>query len=93
MQLGLFARFWNKVWTKFGKDGDDKTWESNKVKLLGVTVDKKLRFGSHIANIYLKANYKLTVLTTVANVLTFDEKPDSSFLVSQFKLPCGLDAL
>lgn len=93
MQLGLFALFWNKVWTKFGKDGDDKTWESNKVKLLGVTVDKKLRFGSHIANIYLKANYKLTVLTTVANVLTFDEKPDSSFLVSQFKLPCGLDAL
>ena len=93
MQLGLFARFWNKVWTKFGKDGDDKTWESNEVKLLGVTIDKKLRFGSHIANIYVKANYKLTVLSSLANLLTFDEKPDSSFFVSQFKLFVDLDSL
>ena len=35
---------------------NDKIWESNKVKLLGVTINNKLKFDSHIANICFKAN-------------------------------------
>ena len=40
-------------WTKIG---DDKIWASNKAKLLCVTIDNKLTFDSHIANICLKAD-------------------------------------
>ena len=35
----------------WGKTGDDKMWESNEVKLLGITIDDKLKFDSHNANI------------------------------------------
>ena len=37
----------NIVWKKIG---DDKILESNEVKLLGVTIGNKLKFGSHNAN-------------------------------------------
>ena len=40
----------------WAKVGDDKIWESKEVKLLGVAVDNKLKFDSHIANISFKAN-------------------------------------
>ena len=56
--------------TKIG----DKIWESNEVKLLGVTIDNKLKFDRHIANICFKANPKLSVLNALASLLTFDKK-------------------
>ena len=40
----------------WAKVGDDKIWESKEVKLLGVAVDNKLKFDSHIANISFKVN-------------------------------------
>ena len=39
----------NIVWKKIG---DDKILESNEVKLLGVTIGNKLKFGSHNANMW-----------------------------------------
>ena len=57
-------------WTKI----DDKIWGSNGVKLLGVTIDNKLKFDSHIANICFKANPKQSVLNALASLLTFDKK-------------------
>ena len=58
----------------WGKIGDDKMWKSNKVKLLGVTIDDKLRFDSHNANFCFKDNQKLSVLNRLASLLTFDKK-------------------
>ena len=46
-----------------------KIWESNEVKLLGVIIDNKLKFDSHIANICCKANQKLSVLSRLAGLL------------------------
>ena len=58
----------------WAKIGDDKIWESNKVELLGVTIDNKLKFDSHIANICFKTNQKLSALSRLAGLLTFDRK-------------------
>ena len=73
-----FARFWNKVTRLRGY------WESNEVKLLGVTIDNKLKLDSHIANICIKANQKLSVFSRLAG---FDEKwiLFKAFFDSQFK--------
>ena len=37
-----------KMWAKVG---NDKIWESNTVKLLGVTIDNQLKFNEHVLNI------------------------------------------
>ena len=47
-----YERNWAKI--------DDKIWESNKSKLLGVAINNKLK--SHIANICFKANQELNIL-------------------------------
>ena len=39
--------------------GGDKIWESADVKLLGVTIDRKLKFDKHVSKISSKANRKL----------------------------------
>ena len=56
------------------KVGDDKIWKSNKVKLLSLVIDNKLKFDNHIASICLKTNQKLSVLSGLADLLTFDRK-------------------
>ena len=60
-----------KVFTKIG---NYKIWENNEDKLLGVTIDNKLKFDSHIANICFKANEKLIVVSRLASLLTFGQK-------------------
>ena len=54
------------------KIGDDKIWESNEFKFLGVKIDNKLKFNSDIANIWFKANKKLSVLRRLAGMLYLD---------------------
>ena len=56
------------------KIDNDKICESNKVKLLHVAIDNKLKFDSHIANICFKFNQKLSSLSRLAGLLTFDKK-------------------
>ena len=57
-----FATFMNIVEHSWAKKGNDKIWESNKVKLPNITIDNKLKFDSDIANICFKASQKLYYL-------------------------------
>ena len=41
---------YEQMWVKIG---DDKIWESRTVKLLGITIDNKLKFDEHISNVYM----------------------------------------
>ena len=56
----------------WAKTVDDKIWESNKVKILGVTIGNKLRSDSHVASICFKANQRLNLLSRLETLLTFD---------------------
>ena len=72
------------MWEKLDRD---IVWESNDVKLLGITLDNNLKFDKHVSDIYSKANRKLNVLTRVVKSLPFKKrcflfKP---FIESQFK--------
>ena len=44
----------------------DIVWESNDVKLLGITLNNKLKFDKHVFNISSEGNRKLSALTRVA---------------------------
>ena len=72
---------------KWAKLDQDITWESNEVKLLGVTIDNNLRFDKHVSNICLKANRKLSALTRVAKFVPFGKRRIflNVFIESQFK--------
>ena len=48
--------------------------ESNDVELLGVTIDKNLRFDKHVRNLCLKANRMLSALTGVAKFVPFKKR-------------------
>ena len=47
--------------------GNDEIWESSNVKLLGVNIDRDLKFNEHMLNICSKANKKLTILIRMLN--------------------------
>ena len=49
--------------------GNEKITGSSSVKLLGITIDNKLNFNEHIANISKKANQKLQALARIAQYL------------------------
>ena len=46
---------------------DNTSWKSNKEVILGIAIDNKLTFNSHIKNICIKANQKLCALSEVSN--------------------------
>ena len=54
------------------------------MKLLGITLDKNLKFDKHLSNIYSKANRKLSALTRVPKFLPF-KKRRIVFTELQFK--------
>ena len=49
-------------------------WEKNKVVLLGLQIDSKLKFKDHVLNICSKAGRKLSTLTRMVNFLSFHKK-------------------
>ena len=49
--------------------GNEKITGSSSVKLLGITIDNKLNFNEHIANICKKANQKLHAFARIAHYL------------------------
>ena len=64
----------------------DKIRESNEIKPLGVRFHNKRKFDSRVANC-LKANQKLSVLSRLTSLLTFERKwiLFKAFFESQFK--------
>ena len=59
---------------------------SNSGKLLGVTIDSKLSFNDHIADLCRKTSQKLHALSSVASHMSFDKKRIllKTFITSQF---------
>ena len=70
------------MWAKL-----DIVWESNDVKLLGITLDNQLKFDKHMSNICSKANRNLSDLTRVAKFLPFKKRRIffKTFIELQFK--------
>ena len=54
--------------------GKDLIWESNDVKLLGVTIDRDLKFVKHVLKFCNKANQKLIGLSRMTKLLYFNKR-------------------
>ena len=54
--------------------GKDLIWESNDVKLLGVTIDRDLKFDNYVLKLCSKANQKLSALSRMAKLLFFNKR-------------------
>ena len=53
--------------------GKDIIWESKTVKLLGITIDKELKFDKHINQVCSMANKKLNVLSRMRSFLSAEK--------------------
>ena len=71
------------LWTKVG---EKMIWESSQEKLLGITIDKNLKFTKHLENICKKASAKVTALARMVKILPFHKKRIlmKTFIESQF---------
>ena len=56
------------------KIGTDLIWESNSVKLLGITIDNHLKFNKYISLLCVEANRKFSAPARVSYYLTFYQK-------------------
>ena len=74
-----------QVWAQ---TGEDKIFQSIDVKLLGVTIDKELKFDKHFSKICSKASRKLTVLARMSKFLTFEKRKTifKTFVELQFNI-------
>ena len=70
----------------FVRVGGQVVWESVEEILLGVTVNKNLKFEAHVSEICKKASGKLTALARMARIMPLYKKKIlmSSFVQSQF---------
>ena len=73
-----------QVWAAIGKD---LIWEGNDVKLLGVTIDRDLKFDKCVLQLCSKPNQKLSTLSRMVKLLSFNKRrtPFKAFVESQFK--------
>ena len=71
-----------QVWANIGKD---LTWKSNDVKLLGITIDRDLKFKNHVLKHFRKANQKLRALSKIAKLLSFNKRRTLFKAFVQFK--------
>ena len=60
-----------QVWANIG---EDLIWERNNVKLLGITIDRDLKFDKHVLKLCSKANQKLSALSKMAKSLSFNKR-------------------
>jgi hypothetical protein len=56
------------------KVGDERIWESQSEKLLGMIVDKNLNFESHLKTLCKKVNQKVSALARIAGILPFQKR-------------------
>ena len=77
-----------QIWAKIGTD---LIWESNVVKILGITIDNDLKFDKHISLLCAKANRKLSALARISYYLNFHQIITlvKAFFESQFRY-CSL---
>ena len=75
---------YEQVWANIDKD---LIQEGNDVKLLGITIDRHLKFDKHFLKLCSKANQKLSALFIMAKMLFFNKRklPFKAFVESQFK--------
>jgi len=68
------------------KVGNERIWESQSEKLLGMTVDKNLLFESHLKTLCKKVNQKVSALARIAGILPFQKRHIllKTFIESQF---------
>ena len=59
------------------RDVPDKIREDNSIKLLGVSIDNKLKFDKHVLNIIKKANSKPSALSRLTKFMTLQKKKDT----------------
>ena len=66
--------------------GDEKIWESQSEKLLGMIVDKKLTFDLHLRTLCKKVNQKVSALARIVPFLPFHKRHIimKTFIESQF---------
>lgn len=71
--------------------GNEIIWESSHEKLLGLMIDKKLSFETHLNNICKKASSKVTALSRMMNFIPMEKKRllMKAFIESQFSY-CSL---
>ena len=67
--------------------GNDRIWESNYVNLLGMNIDRSLKFDFHMLKVCSKANRKLTILSRMFKLLTIEKRRVliKPYFESQFK--------
>ena len=63
----------HKLEDLWAKIGDDKVWETGTVKLLGITIDNKLKFDELLNNACLRANRKFSALMRIRKFLRFNK--------------------
>ena len=65
---------------------NDIIYSSNSKKLLGITIDSKLKFDEHLTNLCNKASQKLSALARVSSYMTLPQKRRimKAFITSQF---------
>ena len=73
-----------QIWANIGKD---LIWESNEVKLLGITVDRDPESYKHFLRLCSKVNQKLRALSRMAKLTSFNKRRSlfKALVDSQFK--------
>ena len=77
----------NKHESLWADIGNDRIWESNCVKLLGINIDRNLKFDFHMLKVCSEATRKLTILSRIFKFLTFEKRRVliKAYFESQFK--------
>ena len=66
--------------------GNSSIIETHEVKLLGVTIDRELKFKKHVQSIYSKAGKKVNAPARLCTILSFNKRKVlmNAFVMSQF---------
>ena len=58
----------------FANVGNARIWESNEEYLLGLTIDKNLKFNTHSTELCKKVSQKVTALARIVRILPFHKR-------------------
>ena len=82
-QLLISGFKYESIWVTIGKS---RIWENKNAKLLGINIDRDLKFDEHVSTLCKKASCKLTALCRLTKFLPFYKRRTllKSFVESQF---------